>query len=72
MNPEYHIRQKLDHFGCFLRGHHLAIEGLGQTATLNEFHREKWSAGVFANFMDMDNIGVLELGQRLSLGPKTQ
>jgi len=43
---------------------------LGQASTIKEAHREIVMAGVLADFVDRDDIGVVEVGGRLGLMEK--
>src|SRR5438270_13861886 len=47
-----------------LRG---AIEYIGQAAAFDKFQRKKRSAVRFADFMDLNNVGMLEACDRLRL-----
>ncbi len=48
-------------------GQRRTVDPLGQAATLQQFQRDVRGARVFADFIDLHNIGMLEAGNRAGL-----
>src|SRR5262245_13609831 len=55
-------------FGRLPRRLRRSVEVTIQTATVNELQREEWAAIVFAHLEDLNDVGVLELSNRLCFG----
>ena len=64
------VGQSADEFRGFSRRQRNTAESLAQTAPGNEFEREIRMAAVFADIVDLDDVRVLQLPERLGFAAK--